>query len=242
MEISSAEVLHWDTWNSRYRQGNLDDACKRRMREVLAAVADLKIQDAKILEVGCGTGWLSCKLCEFGRVTAVDLGREIIENAKASYPEIDFRSGDIHTVDLPVNSFDVIVNLETLSHVPDQPAFVSRLAQLLKPGGFLLLTTQNKTVFERRADIGPPGWIRKWVTMKTLKRFLRPEFSLRRATTLEPEGHLGFLYIINSARMNYYLDAVLGAPRVKRLKESAGFGQTIFVIAAKRLTPRHSRR
>lgn len=235
MEAPINEAQVWDSWNSTYRQGRLDEPSKRRMREILASLVDLKIHPAKILEVGCGTGWLSSKLCEFGDVTAVDLGKEIIETAKTLYPAVDFRSGNIHTLDLPVNSFDVIVTLETLSHVPDQPGFLHRLSQLLKPGGFLLITTQNKSVFERRADIGPPnGWIRNWVTMKTLKRYLRPDFSIRTSTTLEPEGHKGLLRLINSARINHYLGTAVGAPRVKRLKESAGFGQTIFVIAVKR--------
>jgi 2-polyprenyl-3-methyl-5-hydroxy-6-metoxy-1,4-benzoquinol methylase len=231
--INDAQV--WDDWNSTYCLGTLDEASQRRISEILAALAKLKIPDAKILEVGCGTGRLSSRLCEFGKVIAVDLGIKIIEMAQTRYPEVDFRSGNVHTLDLPVNSFDVVVTLETLSHVPDQAGFLRRLSQLLKPGGFLLITTQNKSVFERRADIGPPkGWIRKWVTMKTLKRLLRPEFCVRRATTLEPEGHLGFLRVINSRRINNYFDAALGALRVKRLKESAGFGQTIFVVAVKR--------
>ncbi|MGB9433465.1 MAG: class I SAM-dependent methyltransferase [Candidatus Acidiferrum sp.] len=236
MTISDAEVQLWDAWNSKYRQGGFDDQpSKRRMSEILASLADLKIHGANILEVGCGTGWLSSKLCEFGKVTAVDLGKEIIETAKVNYPEIDFRSGDVQTLDLPLNSFDVIVTLEVLSHAPNQPALVHRMAELLRPGGFLLITTQNKYVFERRADIGPPGgWIRKWVAIKTLKRFLRPEFSLRRITTLEPEGHLGLLRAINSRRINRYFNAVFGASKVKLLKESFGFGQTIFVVAVKR--------
>jgi 2-polyprenyl-3-methyl-5-hydroxy-6-metoxy-1,4-benzoquinol methylase len=236
MEITAAEVQLWDNWNSKYRQpGKLDESSKRRMGEILATVRQLKVRNAKLLEVGCGTGWLSSQLTEFGLVTAVDLGREIIEEAKARHPEIDFRSGDIHTLDLPLHSFDVVVTLETLSHVPDQEAFVSRLSELIKPGGCLLLTTQNKSVFERRADIPPNiGYIRKWVTMKTLKRLLGPEFSLRRATTLDPEGHLGLLRIINSRRINRHLDSVLGASRVKHLKEQAGFGQTLYVVGVKR--------
>jgi 2-polyprenyl-3-methyl-5-hydroxy-6-metoxy-1,4-benzoquinol methylase len=138
-------------------------------------------------------------------------------------------------VDLPLSYFDVIVCLETLAHIADQPACMHRLATLLKPGGFLLLTTQNKSVFERRADVAPPdGWIRQWVTVKSLKRMLRPEFTIRSLTTLEPEGHLGFLYVVNSARLNHYLNAVIGAPRVKRLKESLGYGQSIYVVAKKR--------
>jgi 2-polyprenyl-3-methyl-5-hydroxy-6-metoxy-1,4-benzoquinol methylase len=231
--IDDAQI--WDKWNTTYRQGRLDEPSKRRLREVLATMADLKVQGAKILEVGCGTGWMSAALSKFGKVTGVDLGSKIIETAQKSYPEIDFHSGDFHTVDLPLNYFDVIVCLETLAHIADQPACMHRLATLLKPGGFLLLTTQNKSVFERRADVAPPdGWIRQWVTMKTLKRLLRPEFTIRSATTLEPEGHLGFLYIVNSARLNHYLSQAIGAERVKRLKESLGYGQSIYVVAVRR--------
>jgi len=241
MERPINDVQIWDKWNLAYRLGRLDEPSKRRLFEIGSAVADLKIRDARILEVGCGTGWLSAKLSEFGKVTAMDLGKEIIEIAQVTYPHIDFYSGDIHTLDLPTNFFDVVVTSEVMSHVVDQPAFVHRLSQLLKPGGFLLLTTQNKSVFERRSDVAPPdGWIRQWVTMKTLKRMLRPEFSIRRATTLEPEGHLGFLRVINSARINYYLGAAVGERRVKRLKESAGFGQSIFVVAVKRESPTRS--
>ena len=236
METPIAEIQHWDTWNSKYRQPEtLDEPSKRRMDEILASLRNLKVQGAEILEVGCGTGWLSLKLGEFGEVTAVDLGVEIIETAKAHHPEIDFRSGDIHTLDLPVNFFDAIVTLETFSHVPDQAAFVRRLSQLLKPRGLLLLTTQNKFVFDRRADVVPnTSYLRKWVTMNGLKRLLYPEFSIRRATSLEPEGHLGLLRIINSGRLNRLFGAILGAPWLKRAKESAGFGQTLYVVAVKR--------
>jgi 2-polyprenyl-3-methyl-5-hydroxy-6-metoxy-1,4-benzoquinol methylase len=234
MKTQRDDTQVWDDWNSTYADGSLDEPSERRMREIVETLTALRVANAKILEVGCGMGRLSGRLRKFGHVTAVDLGVKILETAKQRYPDIDFRSGNVHTLDLPVNSFDVVVTLETLSHVPDQPAFLHRLAELLKPGGLLLITTQNKSVFERRADIGPPnGWIRKWVTMKTLKSYLRPNFSLRNSTTLEPEGHLGLLRFVNSRKVNRCFDAVLGAPRVKRLKERAGFGQTIFVVAVK---------
>jgi SAM-dependent methyltransferase len=229
------DVQIWDDWNLKYRLGRLNEPSKRRLLEIGAAVADLKIRDAKILEVGCGTGWLSAKLSEFGKVTAIDIGKKIIEIAQVQYPHIDFRSGEVETLDLPVNYFDVVVTSQVLSHVADQPVFVRRLAQLLKPGGFLLIDTQNKYVFERSEEVTPAdGWIRNWVTMKTLKNLLRQDFSVRRATTFEPQGHLGLLRVINSPRLNYYFDAVLGAARVKRLKERAGLGQCLSIIAVKR--------
>jgi len=235
MERPVGDVQIWDKWNMTYRLGDLDQPIQVRLREILATLIDLKISGAKILEVGCGTGWLSAALRQFGKVSACDLGDKIIELAKTKYPEVDFYSGDIQTLDLPVDYFDVIVTEQVLAHVADQPAFVHRLAQLLKKGGFLVLTTQNKFVFERTAGIDPPdGWIRQWVTMKTLKSLLKEDFSLQRTTTLEPEGHLGILRIINSSKLNHYGNAALGAQRVKRLKEWAGFGQALFVVARKR--------
>jgi SAM-dependent methyltransferase len=235
MERPANDVQIWDEWNLKYRLGRLDQPSKRRLLEIGAVMAELKVRDARILEVGCGTGWLSAKLSEFGKVTANDIGAKIIEIAQANYPQVDFRSGDVESLDLPLNHFDVIVTSEVLAHVADQPIFLRRLAELLKPGGYLLITTQNKYVFDRRSDVSPPdGWIRQWVTMGTLKKLLRKDFSIWRATTLEPEGHLGFLRVINSRRLNDFGNRVLGAPRIKSLKERAGYGQSIFLIAVRK--------
>jgi 2-polyprenyl-3-methyl-5-hydroxy-6-metoxy-1,4-benzoquinol methylase len=82
--IDDAQI--WDKWNTTYRQGRLDEPSKRRLREVLATMADLKVQGAKILEVGCGTGWMSAALSKFGKVTGVDLGSKIIETAQKKLP------------------------------------------------------------------------------------------------------------------------------------------------------------
>ena len=236
MERPINDVQIWDKWNSTWRQGPLtDEPSIVRLRAIGEAMEDLQIRDANIMEVGCGTGWLSNKLSEFGKVTACDLGSQIIETAQEHYPQVKFLSGDVESLDLPVNYFDVVVSSEVLSHVPDQSVFLHRLAQLLKRGGFLLLTTQNKFVFDRTENIPPPeGWIRKWVTMKTLKGLLRREFSIRRATTLEPVGHMGILRYINSSRLNHYANSAIGVERIKHLKEAAGFGQSLFVIAMKR--------
>jgi 2-polyprenyl-3-methyl-5-hydroxy-6-metoxy-1,4-benzoquinol methylase len=95
------EAQVWDDWNSTYADGELDEPSERRMREILGALSDRRAAGAKILEVGCGMGRLSSKLREFGKVTAVDLGVKIIETAQARYPDIDFRSGNVHTLDCP---------------------------------------------------------------------------------------------------------------------------------------------
>jgi ubiquinone/menaquinone biosynthesis C-methylase UbiE len=236
MPPNTGEVSHWDQWNIQYRQwGKFDDEpTMRRMREVLAAVRDLRKGNPKILEVGCATGWLTAKLAEFGTVMGVDLGADSIRYAAAKLPSVEFKAGDILELDLPINYFDVVVTLETLSHVADKDRFMQKMAQVLKPGGTLILTTQNKFVFDR-CDVAPNiGWTREWVTMARLKRLVHSRFSITRATSFDPRGHRGILRLINSSKINRILGAILGESRVNRLKESSGFGQTLFVIAVKR--------
>ena len=59
-----------------------------------------------------------------------------------------FVTGDFGALEFG-GQFDVIIALEVLSHVVDQAAFVAKAARLLKPGGQLMLTTQNRPVLER---------------------------------------------------------------------------------------------
>jgi hypothetical protein len=70
--------------------------------------------------------------------------------------------------------------------------------------------------------------------MGGLKSLMRGDFSICSSTTLEPEGHLGLLWVVNSRRLNDRLNDIFGAERVKRFKEKAGFGQSLFVVGKKR--------
>jgi len=236
MPPDTGEVSHWDEWNTKFRQWGTfsDEPTMRRMREAVAAVRDLQLSAPNILGVGCGTGWLTAKLAEFGTVMGVDLGPETIRAAAERLPGIEFRAGDILQLDLPGNHFDIVVTLETLSHIADKDAFMDKMVHVLKPGGILILTTQNKFVFDR-CDVAPNiGWTREWVTMARLKHLLHSRFSISRATSLDPKGHKGILKVVNSDKLNRLFAAIIGESRLNRLKEAAGFGQTLFVVAVRR--------
>jgi SAM-dependent methyltransferase len=51
--------------------------------------------------------------------------------------------------------YDFVVTLEVPSHVSDQPAYLRKIAALLKPGGYLVLATHNGPVLERNAIPAP---------------------------------------------------------------------------------------
>ncbi|HVG02611.1 MAG TPA: glycosyltransferase, partial [Nitrospira sp.] len=71
--------------------------------------------------------------------------------------------------------FDVVLCSEVIEHVPhpDKPAFVTRLAQLLTPDGYLILTTPRGDVWEEWKKIAPPNQpVEDWMTEQQLGQLL----------------------------------------------------------------------
>ena len=96
--------------------------------------------DARILEIGCGTGHNLAMLAKFGSVDAIEidetsrviaegrLGREIYTS---SLPELR---------DISRNAYDMIALLDVLEHVEDDVAALRSMADCLKQGGKILIT------------------------------------------------------------------------------------------------------
>jgi len=222
----------WNSWDQKHLR-TLGRETLRRGDTALSLLQSLDLNQPHILEVGCGNGWLSERLIEFGHVTGVDIADSAIDDAKRRVPNGTFFTGDFCSLHLPLAHFDVALTLETLSHVPDQMTFVRCLAAVLKPKGHLIVLTQNRVVYSRRSDIDPQGvgQIRRWVTMRELRSLLAPHFEVKRAFTIQPSGHNGFLRAVNSARVNRALALVISRSTLESLKERAGLGQTLVVLA-----------
>jgi 2-polyprenyl-3-methyl-5-hydroxy-6-metoxy-1,4-benzoquinol methylase len=228
----------WNAWNREVREGRgPDHASLGRGEFVLEALRETEPPPgACILEVGCGTGWLTAELVRFGTVTAIDLADEVVDRARSQVQAATFLAGDFFTLDLPEASFDVVVTLETLSHVAEQHRFFGRIASLLKPRGVLILTTQNRFVMERitvmRQEVGQ---LRHWVTRSQLRRQVRPHFKILKLSTIMPVGGRGLVRMANSTRVSSLLSRVVGPRVVRTIQERAGFGQTIVLLATRRV-------
>ena len=98
-----------------------------------------------VLDVGSGTGGPACYLAQqFGcHVLGVDISavghEQAVARARAAGVShlVQFRFGDIHTIDLPSASFDVIMSLDVWCHIPRRTALLQRCATLLRAGGRL---------------------------------------------------------------------------------------------------------
>jgi 2-polyprenyl-6-hydroxyphenyl methylase/3-demethylubiquinone-9 3-methyltransferase len=109
------------------------------------------LTDKKVLDVGCGGGVFSeAMAANKAHVTAIDLASDSLEVAKLhlyeSHYKIDYQKTSVEDFACAhENSFDVIVCMEMLEHVPDPQSIVDAMAKILKPGGWLFLSTINRS-------------------------------------------------------------------------------------------------
>ncbi len=73
--------------------------------------------------------------------------------------------------------FDAVLLLEVIEHVPDVPAFLARVAPLVKPGGIMILSTLNRTLKAYALAIVGAEYVLRWLPVGThqWQRFVRPE-------------------------------------------------------------------
>jgi 2-polyprenyl-6-hydroxyphenyl methylase/3-demethylubiquinone-9 3-methyltransferase len=109
------------------------------------------LSDTKLLDVGCGGGVFSESMAANGaQVTAIDLAEESLDVAKLHLYEskhtIDYKNQSVEDfANENESSFDIIVCMEMLEHVPDPQSIVDACAKILKPGGWLFLSTINRS-------------------------------------------------------------------------------------------------
>ena len=109
------------------------------------------LQGKRVLDVGCGGGILSESIYFKGaEVTGIDLGEKSLNVAKLhqleSGAKVDYRLVSVEQLaeEAPA-SYDVIVCLEMLEHVPDPASIVAACAKLVKPGGMVFFSTINRS-------------------------------------------------------------------------------------------------
>lgn len=91
----------------------------------------------KILDVGCGEGYLSEKIASRGAlVKAIDLNPKAIASARnrVKNERLEFRALDATELDYPEAFFDKIVSFCVIEHFVDDEKVLSLLARMLKPG------------------------------------------------------------------------------------------------------------
>jgi SAM-dependent methyltransferase len=225
----------WTEWvgSSKAWEGNPDN--QRRAACVLREVAARRTAGMRILDVGCGTGWLALELARYGEVTGVDLASAALARLTIEHPHVNWIGGDFLSVELPEARFDVVTSLETIAHVYDQQAFASRIGRLVKAGGTLVLTSQNEYVWNRTSWLAPkaPGQIRNWPSRQRLWELFAPHFSILTVQTCAPGGDRGLLRVVNSRLAASVAEWLFGREGWLEMRERWGLGRSLLLVATR---------
>lgn len=113
----------------------------------------------RVLEMGPGAGSLLRHFLSHEttstEVWAVDLDLRFLQDLKS--PRLHLIEGDIRTVELPQNHFQLIHGRYFLQHIPEAEAVLRRLVDLLEPGGILFLEEPDMSI-GRAVSVPHPEW------------------------------------------------------------------------------------
>ncbi len=122
-----------------------DANCDRYLIQFGAILSLLPPPPARLLDMGCGTGWTSIFFAKRGfDVCGVDISGDMIraaeENQKnAEVGNLEFLAGDYESVRLP-HTFDCVVFFDSLHHSDDEFAALKTAYDHLKLGGVCILS------------------------------------------------------------------------------------------------------
>lgn len=113
--------------------------------------AQLPLNGLRVLDVGCGGGILADSMARKGaEVLGIDLASKALRVAQlhaleAQTPNVHYREVAVEAlaIEQPA-SFDAVTCMEMLEHVPDPASVVRACAALVKPGGWVFVSTINR--------------------------------------------------------------------------------------------------
>jgi 2-polyprenyl-6-hydroxyphenyl methylase/3-demethylubiquinone-9 3-methyltransferase len=141
-----------------------------------------RLSGLKLLDIGCGGGLISEPLARLGAdVTGIDPAPENIEtahrHAKASGLTVSYRQALVEDLAAENATFDAVLCLEVVEHVPDVPAFLKVCSSLVRPGGLMIVSTLNRTLKAYFLAIIGAEYILRWLPVGThqWERFVTPD-------------------------------------------------------------------
>ncbi|MGI8977933.1 MAG: class I SAM-dependent methyltransferase [Pirellulaceae bacterium] len=145
-ELSRIYPPEYHAYDFNPREFGLVYKIRRRLeaRRVLAYARGLP-SNARILDIGCGDGFHLRLLQDFGdkswQLEGVELDERAVTAARNS--GLTVHQGDLEELALPAESYDLILLIQTIEHVADPAAILSAARNLLKPGGRIVIVTDD---------------------------------------------------------------------------------------------------
>jgi ubiquinone/menaquinone biosynthesis C-methylase UbiE len=163
------EVEYYLPYHWLVRRGAKEVQLKK-MSLVAAMLSRSGLKGGNALDIGCGDGKhtfdLQNMLPDF-HFSGADFSERAITYARMLAPQIPFYVQDGTSLQFADASFDAIVSIEVIEHIPvaEVPLFLQEIKRLLKPGGVVVLTTPttNRPVDEKHFQHFSEASMRKYL-------------------------------------------------------------------------------
>src|SRR5256886_507639 len=159
----------------------------------------------RMLDIGWGGGIRSEPLARLGaEVVGADPSQTNIEAAKLHADEagvvVDYRATRAEALADEGERFDVVLAMEVVEHVADLGLFISRCAEMVRPGGLMITATLNRTLKSFALAIVGAEYVLRWLPRGThqWEKFVTPN---ELEAALERHG----LRVIDETRVIYHL-------------------------------------
>lgn len=142
---SDAEYCH-ERLGVRFAEALSEYDTSRRVQVLIDDfLSDAMVQGRRILDVGCGLGFFSQRLVQRGaHVVACDIGPTLVQETRQRAGCEAVVADALRLADyFGRNAFDGVVSSECIEHLPDPSEGLSQMVQVVRPGGFLSISTPN---------------------------------------------------------------------------------------------------
>lgn len=126
----------------------------------------------RLLDIGCGGGLLCEPMARLGAdVVGADASATNIEVARIHAAQtglaIDYRATTAEALAGEGERCDIILNMEVVEHVADVDLFLTRCAEMMRPGGLMFIATINRTMKARALAIFMAENVLRWLPKGT---------------------------------------------------------------------------
>lgn len=153
---------------------------KLKVPWIYERILKLSVKEPKVLDVGCGAGFLCNAFAEKGlTVTGLDSSPESLRIASLHdhTKKVQYKVGDAYHLPFDDESMDVITCLDFLEHVEKPKMVISECARVLKPKGLFFFHTFNRNFLSWLLIIKAVEYLVKNTpkNMHVIKLFITPE-------------------------------------------------------------------
>lgn len=132
---------YYDDFSASYERDR-DRGYHRMIDDLEVGLASEYARNARVLELGCGTGLILERVARIAKeAVGVDLSEGMARHARER--GLDVRIGSVCDLPFDDGQFDLTYSFKVLAHVPDIDTAIREAARVTRPGGHLLLEFYN---------------------------------------------------------------------------------------------------